>query len=138
MGCHRSIEDGGCKGLKKADVDHRMVSEGHCADGVVVAVGQAGPGVRTQMVGVRIGEGIVALGYSNLRWLVLPHKHEERGITWWRSLRARSIVSTWTSSGLLRTTLLWWRVSTRTSTIHILRLARTTIRLLCWLGHRRF
>ena len=80
MGCHRSIEDGGCKGLKKADVDHRMVSEGHCAEGVVVAVGQAGPGVRTQMVGVRIGEGIVALGYSNLRWLVLPHKHEERGI----------------------------------------------------------
>ena len=138
MGCHRSIEDGGCKGLKKADADHRMVSEGHWAGGVVVAVARAGPGVRTQMVGVRIGEGIVALGYLNLRRLVLPPKRKERGITWWRSLRARSIVSTWTSSGMLRTALLCWLVSTRTSTIHILRLARTTIRLLCWLGHRRF
>ena len=72
MGCHRSIEDGGCKDLKKADVDHRMVSEGHCAGGVVVAVAQAGPGVRTRMVGVRTGEGIVALGYLNLQWLVSP------------------------------------------------------------------
>ena len=138
MGCHRSIEDGGCKGLKKADADHRMVSEGRCAGGVVVAVAQAEPGARMQMVGVRIGEGTVALGYLNLRWLVLPCKHKERGITWWWTLRARSIVSTWTSSGLLRTALLWWWVSTRTSTIPILRLARTTIRLLCWLGHRRF
>ena len=79
MDCHRSIEDGGCKGLKKVDADHRMVFEGHWAGGVVVAVAQAGPGVRTQMVGVRIGEGIVALGYLNLRRLVLPHKHKERG-----------------------------------------------------------
>ena len=138
MGCHRSIEDDGCKGLKKADADHRMVSEGHWAGGVVVAVAQAGPGVRTQMVEVRIGEGIVALEYLNLGRLVLPHKHKEWGSTRWRSLRTRSVVSTWTSSGMLRTTLLWWRVATRTSTIRILRLARTTIRLLCWLGHRRF
>ena len=115
-----------------------MVSEGHFAGGAVVAIAQAGPGVRTQMVGVQIGEGIAALGYLNLRWLVLLHERKERGITWWRSLRARSIVSTWTSSGLLRTALLWWWVSTRTSTIHILRLTRTTIRLLCGLGHRRF
>ncbi len=122
----------------KADVDHRMVSDGRCAGGVVVAVAQAGPGVRKKMVGVRIEEGIVALGYLNLCWLVLPRKHRKKGITWWRALGARSIVSTWTSSGLLGTTLLWWWVSTRTSTIYILRLARTTIRLLCGLGHRRF
>ena len=49
-----------------------MVSEGHCEGGVVVAVAKAGPGVRTRTVGVRIGEGIVALGYLNLLWLVLP------------------------------------------------------------------
>ena len=138
MGCHRSIGDGGCKGLKKADADHRMVSEGHWAGVVVVALAQAGPGVRTQMVGVRIGEGIVALEYLNLGWLASPHKLKERGITRLRSLGARGIVSTWTNRGVLRTTLLWWRVSARTSTVPILRLARTTIRLLCWLGHRRF
>lgn len=138
MGCHRSIEDGGCKGLKKADVDHRMVSEGRCAGFVVVAVAQVVPGVRTQMVGVQIVEGIVALECLNLRWLVLPLKHKERGITWWWTFRARSIVSTWTGSGLLRTTLLRWWITTRTSTIHIWRLARTTVRLLCGLRHRRF
>ena len=118
-GCHRSIEDGGCKGLKKADVDHRMVSEGRCAGYVVVAVAQAVLGVRTQMVGVQIVEGIVALEYLNLRRSVLLHKHKNRGITWWWSLRARSIVSTWTSSGLLRTTLLRWWVTTRTSTVRV-------------------
>ena len=115
-----------------------MVSEGHWVGVEVVALAQAGPGVRTQMVEVRIGEGIVALECLNLGWSVSPHKLNERGITRLRSIRARSIVSAWANSGMLRTTLLWWRVSARTSTIPILRLARTTILLLCWLGHRRF
>lgn len=105
---------------------------------MVVAVGQAVPGVRMQMVEGQIVEDIVALEYLNLRWLVLPHKYKKRGITWWLTLRARSIVSTWTGSGLLRTTLLRWWVTTRTSTIHICRLARTTVLLLCGLRHRRF
>ena len=125
----------------KADVDHRTVSEGHYAGGVVVAVAQAlpgVPGVRMQMVEVQIAEDIVALECSNLRWLVLPHKQKEEGITGCLTLRARSVVSTWTGSGLLRTTLLRWWVTTRTPTIHICRLARTTIWLLCGLRHRRF
>ena len=115
-----------------------MVSGGRYAGSVVVAVAQAVPGVRMQTVEVQIVEDIVALEYLNLQWLVLTSKHKERGITRWWTFRARSIVSTWTSRGLLRTTLLRWWVTTRTSTINICRLAWTTIGLLCGLRHGRF
>ena len=61
--CRKSTGDGGCKGLKKTEVDPQMVFEDRWVDGGVVAVGLAGLVVHMKMVVARTEGGTVALAY---------------------------------------------------------------------------